>query len=294
MTRLRLAESLSAVFYLPHIVAEASGAFREEQLAVQVLTSFGRQWDALERGDADIAIGGPTRNVAHYLRTGTAIVNFCGALRANTWFLIGREPAAAFEWHAIAGKKILGLAEAPQGVCLRWILLRNGVDPASVSIQNGRDVAHEIEMFRTGEGDYLLHSLHSAADLVRSREACVVQELATPTGPVPWSTYAAMPSTLERRRDDLQAFTRAIARALDWIAAQPPHTIAELVAPRFPDWNLNDLSDTLAAYKQLATWPRAPSIPRQEWDRYCAMYVEAGALRQAVSYEVLVDARFAG
>jgi NitT/TauT family transport system substrate-binding protein len=291
-TGLRMGQSLAAVFYLPHFVARELGAFRDEGLCVEFVTSFGQQWSMLECGAVDIALGGPTRNMALYLRAGTRIVNFCAGLRANTWFLVARRPMANFHWADLVERTVIGLPDAPQGVCLRWILLQHSIAPDSVRVIGGKDTGHELEAFRGGEGDFLLHSLDSVAPLVDAGEAVLVQELATPTGPVPWSTYAALGQALETRRDDIQAFTRAIQRALRWIAVQPASAIATLLAPCFRGWTPIRLANAIAIYQRLGTWPRDALIPRAEWDRYCAMFVEAGALTRSVPYEGLVDASF--
>ena len=293
MARLRMGQSLTAIFYLPHLVAQEVGAFREEGLAVEFVTSFGRQWALLERGEVDLAIGGPTRNMALYLSEEKRIVNFCAALCANTWFLLGRQPAPQFAWTDLVGRTVIGLANDAQGTCLRWILLERGIDPDRVKIVAGENTAAELEDFRAGLGDYLLHSLHTAAPLVAAGAAVPVQELASPSGPVLWSTYAALPETLRTRRAELEAFTRGIARALAWIAAEPPAAIAALLRSYFPDWTLASLTEVIATYHALGTWPRDPLISRADWDRYSHMHVAAGALPRPVPYEPLVDPSFA-
>jgi NitT/TauT family transport system substrate-binding protein len=291
MSHLKMAQSLVAAFYLPQLVAQELGTFREEALTVEFVTEFGNQWNLLESGAVDIAIGGPTRNMDSWTRGGTRIVNFCAALQANTWFLIARQPMPNFEWPDLAGRTVIGLPDAPQGVCLRWILRRHGID--GVKIVCGENTAQELETFRSGQGDYLLHSLHSAAPLVESGDLFLVQDLATATGLVPWSTFAALPRTLEMRRTEVLGFTRGIARALTWIEQQPGRVIAALLLPYFPLWTLDRLAEVISTYKQLNTWPETPVIPRTQWDQYCAMYVAVGALSSAVRYEELVDGSFA-
>ena len=291
MSHLKMAQSLVAAFYLPQLVAQELGTFREEALTLEFITEFGNQWNLLESGAVDIAIGGPTRNMDVWTRGGTRIVNFCAALQTNTWFLIARQPISNFEWQDLAGRTVIGLPDAPQGVCLRWILRRHGVD--GVKIVCGENTAQELETFQSGQGDYLLHSLHSAAPLVEYGELSLVQDLATPTGPVPWSTFAALPRTLEKRRTEILAFTRGIARALAWIENQPGHTIAALLLRYFPSWTLDRLAEVISTYKRLDTWPGTTVIPRTQWDHYCAMYVAVGALSEAVRYEELVDISFA-
>ncbi len=166
MAHLKLAQSVAAVFYLPHLIAQEMGAFRDEGLTVEFVTSFGQQWALLQGGAVDVAIGGRTLNMALEAGDGSRNVNFCAALRGNTWFVIGRPGSPAFDWSDLAGRTVIGLPNFPQGICLRWILLQHGIDPQRVTLRSGRDTDSELEAFRAGEGDYLLHSLHTAAPLV--------------------------------------------------------------------------------------------------------------------------------
>lgn len=293
MAHLRMGQSLAAVFYLPHLVAQELGAFRDEGLTVEFVTSFGQQWALLERGVVDLAIGGPTRNMELQAREGRRIVNFCAALQANTWFLIGRRPALDFTWADLVGRTVIGFADAPQGTCLRWLLLQHGIGLGQVTLIGGLDTARELEAFRAGQGDYLLHSLHTAAPLVATGEAAVIRELATPTEPVPWSLYATLPDVARTRRAELEAFTRAIARALRWVAAEQASSVAALLVHYFPDWTLASLTDVIGTYKPLNIWPRDPLIPRAEWEHYNEILLATGWLPRPVAYEDQVDASFA-
>ena len=293
MAHLRLAQSVAAVFYLPHLIAQEIGAFRDEGLTIEFVTSFGQQWALLQSGAADIAIGGRTLTTALAARDGTRNVNFCGALRANTWFVLGRPPATPFKWTDLASRTVIGLADFPQGICLRWVLLQHNVDPRQMTLRSGRDTAGELAAFRAGEGDYLLHSLHTAAPLVAAGEAVLLQELATPTGFVPWSTYAARPAVLRSRRPEFEAFTRAIGRALRWIAAAPPAAVAARLVRYFPEWSLAQLADVVGTYQPLGLWPRDPLIPRADWEHYNTIYEAAGAPSLAVRYDDYVDAGLA-
>lgn len=47
MAHLKMAQSVAAVFYLPHLIARELGAFRDEGLTVEFVTSFGQQWALL-------------------------------------------------------------------------------------------------------------------------------------------------------------------------------------------------------------------------------------------------------
>ncbi|MBI3067866.1 MAG: ABC transporter substrate-binding protein [Betaproteobacteria bacterium] len=293
MTHLKMVQSVAGVFYLPHFIAQQLGAFRDEGLTVEFVTRFRQRWELLESGEVDIVLAGPTRNMRLQVREGRRMWTFCAALRANPWFLIGRRPAPDFTWADLVGRTVLGFADDPQGTCLRWVLLQHGIGPDQVTVIAGRDTASEIDSFRAGQGDYLLHSLHTAAPLVATGEAAVIRELATPTGPVPWSLYATLPDVARTRRAELEAFTRAIARALRWVAAEQASSVAALLVPYFPDWTLASLTDVIGTYKPLNIWPRDPLIPRADWEHYNEILLATSWLPRPVAYEDQVDASFA-
>ena len=293
MAHLKMAQSVAAVFYLPHLIAQELGAFRDEGLTVEFITSFGQQWALLQGGAADVAIGGRTLNMALEAGDGTRNVNFCAALRANTWFVIGRRSSTPFKWTDLVGQTVIGLPDFPQGICLRWVLLQHGIDPRQMTLRSRADTDKELEAFRAREGDYLLHSLHTAAPLIAAGEAVLLQELATPTGFVPWSTYAARPDVLRSRRAEFEAFTRAIARALRWIATEPAEAVAALLVPYFPDWTRASLAGVVGAYQPLGIWPRDPLIPRADWEHYNAIYEATGSASLSVRYDDYVDTSLA-
>lgn len=293
MAHLRLGLSVAVVFYLPHLIAQRLGAFRDEGVTVEFVTSYGQQWALLQSGAVDVAIGGRTLANSLDADSGSRNVIFCGALRANPWFVIGRPATRPFEWNDLVGKTLLGLPDFPQAICLRWILLQHGIDAQQVTVRSCGDMDAELRAFRAGEGDYLLHSLHSAAPMIAAGEAMLLQELATPTGFVPWSIYAARLDVMRKRRAEFEAFTRAIAKALRWIATSPAEAVAALLAPYYPEWTHASLTGLIATYQPLGIWPADPLIPRAEWEHYNAIYQATGLEKLSVRYDDYVDSSLA-
>lgn len=295
MARLRLNQGAAAIFYLPHFAAQELGAFRDEGLTVEFVTSaYGQQWSVLAGGGADLTVGGPMRTMRLQAEEGKRLVNFCGAVRANPWYLVGRRPDPPFSWSSLVGRTVIEFADAePPGLCFRWLLRQRGIGLDRVKWLRGLGTSREVEAFGAGQGDYLLHSLHTAAPLVARGQGTLVQELATPTGPVPWSAYAAFPATLRARRAELEAFTRAITRALCWIAAHPAREAAALVSRYLPDFTEPVLADAIDRYQGLGLWPRDPMIPRADFEHLRSILLMTGWLPRPVPYEDQVDTTFA-
>jgi NitT/TauT family transport system substrate-binding protein len=295
MAHLRMNQGVAAIFYLPHVVAQEIGAFGVEGLTVEFMTSFyGRQWGLLERGEADLTIGGPMRTMRRQSEEGKRAVNFCAAVRANPWFLVGRRPEPGFTFANLVGRTVIDFADAETpGLCFRWLLQQHGIGEDQVTLLRGLGTAREVEAFRAGHGDYLMHALHTAAPLVAAGHGHLVQDLATPTGPIPWSAYAALPETIAARRAELEAFTRAIGRALRWIAGRPAAEIAARVIRHFPSFTPPVLADTIGRYQALGIWPRDPLLPRADYERFRAILLATGWISRPVPYEDQVDPTFA-
>lgn len=293
MARLRLKQSVAAVFFLPHYVAQELGAFRDQGLTVDLTTSFyGQQWAALESGEADLTAGGPMRTMWLQAREGHRMVNFCLAARANPWYLVGRNPS--FAWPALVGGTVIDFSDSPTPRhCFLWVLQQQGIRADQVTLLSGLGTAREVEAFRAGQGDYLLHSLHTAAPLVVRGVGVLAQELATPTGPVPFSAYATLPAILSSKEAELEAFVRGIARALRWIAAHPAEDLARLVAHHFPDFTRPVLADAIARYQALNLWPIDPLIPQADFEHFRSILLATGWLPRPVPYEDQVDTSLA-
>jgi NitT/TauT family transport system substrate-binding protein len=291
----------SRIYYLPHYVAADLGLFEAAGVQVDFVWSpradglaHSGQVPAVERGEADLTIGGPMVTMRKLVDEGVRIVNFCAAVRANPWYLLGRRQEPDFRLTQLVGKTVVDVANITTAtLCFRWLLARAGIaDRVTVTPGSG-DESHDLAVFGSGQGDYLLHSLHGAGPAIASGDLVPVQDLATPTGPVPWSAYIALPATLQARRREFLAFTRAIGEALAWVQTHDAADIARLVSGRYTSYPLVALMDSIARYKAVALWPDNTLIPRADFEHFCSILVESGWLGKPVRYEDQVDVEFA-
>jgi NitT/TauT family transport system substrate-binding protein len=288
---LRLNQGSAVVFYLPHYIGLELGLFRKEGLEVEVVTSaYGQQWSVLERGEADVTIGGPMRTLWLHARQGKELTNFCAAVRTTPWYLVGRRAEPSFSLDRLVGKTVVefSAAETP-GLCFRWALQQAGIREQDVRRVTGLGTSAELAAFQTGQGDYLLHPLDTAAPLVDAGQGHLVLDLASLTGAIPWSTYAAQPALLKDRGEELIGFTRVIGTALRWLNEQPAADIATLSARYFEGYPRHVLEGIIQRYQELRIWPVSPVIERADFEHFCAMLVSTGWLPYVVPYGDQVD-----
>jgi NitT/TauT family transport system substrate-binding protein len=287
----------SRVYYLPHFVARNLGFFERVGLRVDFVWAEGGdglahsgQVPAVERGEADLTIGGPMVTMRKQADEGKRIVNFCAAVRANPWFLVARQAEPDFQFADLAGKTVVDMANITTAtLCFNWLLAHNGIADQVRVVPGCGDAATDLAAFADGRADYLLHSLHVLGALVATHDVAVVQALATPTGPVPWSAYIALPATIEAYRPAFVAFTSALDSALRWINQQSGAEIAQLVSPEYPSMSLAALTDTVDRYLALRLWPDGARIPREDFEHFRSLLIETGWLTWAVPYEDQVN-----
>jgi NitT/TauT family transport system substrate-binding protein len=292
----------SRVYYLPHFVARELGLFEQEGVQVDLVWAApgdhlakSGQVPAVLKGEAELTIGGPMVTMRMQADGTARLVNFCAAVHGNPWYLVARTAQPGFRWADLAGRTVVDMANiTTASLCFRWLLRREGLTESQLAIEPGSgDESRDLERFRTGHGDYLLHSLHTLGPAIARGELVPVLDLARPTGHVPWSAYIALPETIAQRRAEFAAFTRAIAGALRWVNAHEGAEVAALVGAYYQGYPRAALAEAIARYQAVNLWPREPVIPRDEFERFRGILLDAGWLNRPVPYEDQVDVHLA-
>ena len=301
MATLRLNQgdpSEARIYYCPHFVAAELGLFHANGVDVSFVWTestgsavTGGQIPAVLSGTADLTIGGPMVTMRMWQEGERELVGFCGVVAANPWYLAARHPVADFSWEWLRGRTVLDVANIPTAsLCFRWLLRARGLPDGAVRLVPGSgDEAADFAAVQRGAADVALHSLHALAPHLAEGSLSVVADLATATGPVPWSAYIARREVLRRRRPEFVAFTRAIAAALRWMHVHPAADIAALVAPRYPGYALAGLLEGIGRYRAVGVWPADARIPQAEFDHFSRILTEIGWLDRPVAYADLVD-----
>jgi NitT/TauT family transport system substrate-binding protein len=285
---IRIAQAHRPIFYLPHVVAEAIGAFRQRALATQVIPmATSDQWRMLATGAADIAIGGPMRSMK-LLEEGRRILTFAAAVAGSPWVLVGPADIGNLELADLVGCELLDDREiATARLCIQGLLRLAGHDPGGVRLTTmpGAELRRRLG---TGEGTLALMPMERALGLVAKTDLHVVQELGRWTGPLPWSAYQALPETMARRGSQLAAYRDAIGDALRLIQEAPVEDLARLTRDWFVGVEEGQLENALRAYRRMGVWAPMPEIPEQDFRRFTGLLSAAGWLKEEPRYADLV------
>jgi NitT/TauT family transport system substrate-binding protein len=284
-------------FYAPLTAGAALGHFREEGLDVrwQTAAAFGKSTvQALLDGSIEITLGGLMRSFDLADREGRLLPHFAEVCSRSGFFLLGRAPMPGFRWSDLAGKTVIGFAEAPTPwQCMLTVLRRNGVDPAAVRIERERPVPEALAAFRAGHGDFFEQTQPIVEEMLASGEAHLVASMGEATGPVPFTSYMSTPGFLRREPDIVLRFTKAIYRTQRWLAAHDAKATGEVIAPDFPDIEPGILERAVGRFSRQGTWATDPILRRPGFDYLQEMLQRGGFITKSHRYEELVDASIA-
>jgi len=294
LTTVRVAEVIRSVFYAPQYVAMELGFFEEEGIDIQLVTSDGADnvMVALLSGAADIGLSGPEAAIYVYNegRDDHAVV-FAGLTNRDGSFLIGRSPD--FDWEDLRGAHVLpGRRGGMPFMVFEYVLAEQGV-AADVYFDNSIQFSAMVGAFVSGTGDFVTAFEPVASTLELEGRGYVVASLGTESGDLPYTAYYALSSFIEEHPELLQGFTNAIARAQQYIAENPPEHIAAIVAPYFPDAELDILTSAIERYQEVGAYAATPFITEEAFYRLQEIMTHAGELTEIAPFTNLVNNQFA-
>ncbi len=289
LSTLRVAQAHRPLFYLPHLVADAIGAFGRRSLALEVVPmATSEQWTVLSTGMADLALGGPMRTM-RLMEDGHRLVTFSAAVATSPWVLAGHPSIAPIsDPRELSGDAVLDDIEiATARLCLRGLLHQTGVDASALQLEITQR-SDLVARLRDAAGPLALAPYEAIAGLVDRGLTHVVANLCEWIGRVPWSAYQVLPDVLDERRAEFVNFTDAVGEALRFIAREPIPLTARLVGARFPHIDAATLETVLGVYRRMGVWATTPAIARDDFERFGSLLLSAGWLHAMPSYDALV------
>ena len=294
LTQVRLSEVTRSVFYAPLYAAIELGFFEEEGIVIDLVTSDGADnvMATLLSGSADIGLSGPEAAIYVYTqgRADYAIV-FAGLTARDGSFLIGRSPD--FTWEDLRNAHILPGRRGGMPFMVFENVLRDKGIADDVEFDNSIQFAAMVGAFLGGTADFVTAFEPVASTIELEGRGYVVASLGEETGELPYTAFYALGSFITENPELIQGFTNAIARGQDWVAATTPYIIAEVIAPFFPGAELEILASAIRRYQAVGAYGLSPVITPEAFYLLQEIMISAGELSEKVSFEVLIDNRFA-
>ena len=298
LQKVTLNEVAHSIFYAPQYVAIEEGYFQDEGLEMTLVTGFGadKVLTAVLSGEADIGFMGAEASIYAYQEGATdPVINFAQLTQRAGNFLVAREEMPDFEWEDIKGRFVLGGRKGgmPEMV-FEYILKQHGIDPETdLEIDQSIDFGSTAAAFSGGLGEFSVEFEPAATALEQEGAGYVVASLGVDSGYVPYTSYSAKTSFMEEHPDVMQKFTNALQRGMNYVQDHTPEEIAEVIAPQFPETDLDTIVKIVARYHEQDTWKENLVFEKESFELLQDILEEAGELKERVSYENLVVTDYA-
>ena len=299
LTKVTLNEVAHSIFYAPQYVAIEEGYFKDEGLDLTLVTGFGadKTMPAVISGEADIGFMGAEASVYAYQEGATdAVVNFAQLTQRAGNFLVAREEMPDFKWEDLKDKKVLGGRKGgmPEMV-FEYILRKNGLDPQKdLTIDQSIDFGYTAAAF-TGDtsADFTVEFEPSATALEKEGAGYVVASLGVDSGYVPYTSYSAKTSYMEKNPEIIQKFTNALQKGMEYVQSHTPEEIAEVIAPQFAETDLDTVTAIVKRYYDQDTWKSNLIFEKESFELLEDILEDSGELSERVSYENLITTKYA-
>ena len=299
LAKVTLNEVAHSIFYAPQYVAIEEGYFKDEGLDMTLITGFGadKTMTAVISGEADIGFMGAEASIYAYQEGATdPVVNFAQLTQRAGNFLVAREEMPDFKWEDLKGRKVLGGRKGgmPEMV-FEYILKKNGLDPEKdLSIDQSIDFGATAAAF-TGDdsAEFTVEFEPAATALEKQGAGYVVASLGVDSGYVPYTSYSARTSYMEKNPDIMQKFTDALQKGMDFVQSHTPEEIAEIIEPQFPETDLDTITAIVKRYYDQDTWKENLVFGQDGFELLQDILEDAGELKERTPYAELVNTEFA-
>ena len=128
----------------------------------------------------------------------------------------------------------------------------------------------------------------NALDIEKNGYGYVVASLGELGGIVPYTSYSARISYIEKNKEVIIKFTEAIQKGLDYVHSHSDKEVAQAILNQFPDTSLNDLEKVIARYRSIEAWPTTTEFSNESFDHLQDIMLDYGAIDEKVKYDKLI------
>ncbi len=296
LEKIRVAEVAHTVFYAPQYAAISQGFFEEEGLDVELILTPGadKVTAAVLSGDVEIGFSGSEACIyvynageKDYLKT------FAQLTQKDGSFLVSRQKIDNFTLDDLKGKSVIGGRQGgmPE-MTFEWALRQNGIDPTKdLDIDTSVAFAAMGGAFIGGQGDFVTLFEPNALQIEKQGFGYVVASIGELGGVVPYTSYSARNSYLEKNPEIIEKFTRAIQKGLDFVHNHNDEEVAKAILDFFPDTSLTDLTGVMERYRSIEAWPTTTTFSSESFYHLQDIMMAANELDSTVKYEDLIYTR---
>lgn len=291
MLRIRLCENMRAFGYVPFYFALATGAFADEGLAVDLVTSpsADRTGDMLLQGAADVSWGGPMRVMKHHQADPDCpLVCFAQVVARDPFVLVGREARPGFRFQDLIGLRVAVATDVPTP----WLMFqddlgRAGLDPASLTRADAGSMPESAAALLAGKADVVQVFEPHVDELERA--GCHVWHRFSDRGDIAYTTFYATRAFIANERPSCVRLVRGINRSAQAFQTADATDIARMIQSFFPQSDLGALARIVAKYRAEGLWSCDADLPPAAFVRLKAALLSGGLISHDFPYDHIVD-----
>lgn len=236
------------LFFLPTLVAEHLGYYKDEGLEVEIvdLGSGGKALQALVGGSVDVTSGAYDHTVQLAAKNVHLQAFVLQSRLAD--YAVGVVKAKAAGYRSLRDLKGMRIGVSSPGagsdMFLKLVLTKAGVDPNDVSLVNVGLSSSAVAAIRKGELDAIANNDPVMTLLEESGEVTIVADARTHEGSktyyggdYPTAALFAHADFIRTNPKTVQALTNGTVRALKWLSKATPEQVMAALPPEFTGGN---------------------------------------------------------
>ena len=293
LKEVKVAEVAHTIFYAPAYAAISKGYFEDEGIKIDLTLTAGadKVTAAVLSGDVDVGFCGSEATIYVY-NSGEKdyLVNFARLTKKDGSFLVSRKKYDNFKLEDLKGKTVIGGRKGgmPE-MTFEWALKQNNIDPKNdLKIDTSVAFPAMEGAFIGGNADFVTLFEPNATSVEKQGLGYVVGYVGSFGGEVPYTAYNAKKSYIEKNKDIIDGFTKAVDKGLKYVKETDSSVVAKDIYEYFPELSLNDLTAIIERYKTNDAWPDTSSITKEDFNHLQDIIISAGELDKKASYKKLV------
>lgn len=302
--KITIAEVTRSIFYAPMYVAINEGYFLEEGLEVDLITTPGsdKTMAALLSKEAQIALMGPETTIYVY-NNGQKdyAINFAQLTQKDGSFLVSREyyEYGKFDFDNLIGASIIGGRKGgmPEMI-LEYVLKEKGYEVSheneNAQIYIRTDVNFDVMAgaFASGNDDFVTLFEPQATQMEKINEGYIVESIGEHCGNIPYTCFSTLKSYMEDNEEQLQKFTKALKKGLDYVYNHSSSEIASSLYGSFPSTNVDTIKAVIERYKSIDAWTSDLKLTEEGFEKLQDVLEESNELKEKVPYEKVVTTKY--
>ena len=293
ITKVKVAEVAHTIFYAPQYVAIEKGYFEDNGILIDLVLTPGadKVTAAVLSGDVDIGFCGSEGTIyvynggeKNYLKT------FAQLTQKDGSFLVSRKKYDIFSLDDLKGKEIIGgRAGGMPEMTFEWALKKSGIDPKKdVKINTSIAFAAMGGAFIGGQGDFVTLFEPTALELEQQGYGHVVASIGELGGTVPYTSYSAKSDYIEKNKNIIKKFKKAIQEGLDFVHNHSDREIAQVIIKQFPNTSIDDLERVIKRYREIDAWPKMTNFSEESFYHLQDIMISNNLLKEKIPYSKLI------